>query len=191
MKYIGELMSYILFAVFAQNLLLGRAIGMSDIMTACRGKRRLLTVTLAVGAFSALGVMPVWLLSRFVHSMNTYLIFALLHSLICAVCCFAADRLLLRLNQELYDRWGRLLPGVLINSIVVGAPVSALASGIPTWYAALGYAFGCGLGLGLAVIIIRNGLEILDNPDLPGSFRGVPVMLIYLGILSLGFCAFL
>lgn len=191
MKYLGEFLSYILFAVFAQNMLLGKAIGMSDIMTAISRRRSLPKLLLLVGCWSGAGIMMMWFLSRFVTDMNGYIVFALFHTLLCAVMYFASDRLLARFNPEAYDKWGRIMPHALINSIAVGAPISALASGIPSWYVALGYAVGSALGLGLGIVIIKNGMEILDHPDIPKSFRGVPIMLIYIGILSLGFCAFL
>lgn len=191
MSYIGEFMSYILFAVFAQNILLGRAIGLSSIMTAVSRKGSLPKLVLLVGCWSTVGILFMWYFSRFVNDMNGYLLFALFHSLICAVQYFATDRIMQRFTPEAYDAWGRLLPHALINSIIVGVPLSALSSGIPNWYSALGYAAGSAVGLGLGVVIVQNGLEVLNHPDIPKSFRGVPIMLIYLGILSLGFCVFL
>ena len=191
LKYLGEFLSYILIAVFGQNMLLGRALGMSDILTAINHKKSLPKLLLLVGCWSTAGVMLMWLISRFVIDMDGYVLFALMHSLICAALYFQSDRVLARFSPEAHDKWGEILPHALINSIVVGAPLSALASGIPNWYTALGYGIGSALGLGLGIVIIKNGMAILDRPDIPKAFRGVPIMLIYIGILSLGFCAFL
>ena len=104
---------------------------------------------------------------------------------------FLTDRMLARLKPEAYDRCKEILPHALINSIVIGAPLSALSSGIPNWYSAFGSGIGAALGLGVGIIIIKNGIAILDRPDIPKPFRGMPIMLIYIGVLSLGFCAFL
>ena len=191
MKYIGEFMSYILIAVFAQNILLSKAIGLHEIIAATRHRQSLTKLLLLVGSWSTVGIMLMWLLSRFVNDMTGYITFALFHTLLCAVMYFATDRLLARFRPRKYDQWGKILPHALINAIAVGAPISALAAGIPDWYSALGYGIGSTLGLGLGVVIIRNGTEILDHPGIPKSFRGIPIMLIYIGILSLGFCAFL
>ncbi len=191
LKYLGEFLSYILFAVFAQNLLLGRAIGMSDIINAMNHRRSLPKLLLAVGCWSAAGMMLMWLLSRFVTDMDGYILFALMYSLSCAALYFQTDRALARLSPEAYDKWSGILPHALINSIVIGAPLSALSAGIPNWYSALGCGIGCALGLGIGVIIIKNGMAILDRPDIPKAFAGVPIMLIYIGIISLGFCSFL
>ena len=191
LKYLGEFLSYILIAVFAQNLLLGKAIGISDIMTAMKHRRSLPKLLLLVGCWSTAGKMMMWLLSRFVNDMDGYILFALMHSLICAMLYFQTDRMFARLKPEAYDRWKDILPHALINSIVIGAPLSALSSGIPNWYSAFGSGIGAALGLGVGIIIIKNGIAILDRPDIPKPFRGMPIMLIYIGVLSLGFCAFL
>ncbi len=191
MKYLGEFLSYILVAVFAQNILLGRAIGMNDVITAMKYRRSLPKLLLLVGCWSTAGIMLMWLLSRFVKDMDGYALIALMHSLICAALYFQTDRVLARVKPEAHDQWNGILPHALINSIVVGAPLSALSAGIPNWYSALGCGIGATLGLGLGIVIIKNGIAILDRPDIPKPFRGVPIMLIYIGILSLGFCAFL
>lgn len=191
MKYIGEFMSYILLAVFAQNMLVGRAIGLDSLLSAIRGKKFLPKLLAATGGCCTAGIMLMWLLSRFVTGTDTFLIFGLLHSLLCAVLYFASDRLLLRFSPEQHDVWGGILPHALINGIVIGTPVAALAGSMPHWYNALGSGIGTAVGLWLAVIIIQNGMDVLDHPDMPEVFKGMPAMLIYLGILSMGFCAFL
>ena len=161
------------------------------VCTAMKHRRSLPKLLLLVGCWSTAGKMMMWLLSRFVNDMDGYILFALMHSLICAMLYFQTDRMLARLKPEAYDRWKEILPHALINSIVIGAPLSALSSGIPNWYSAFGSGIGAALGLGVGIIIIKNGIAILDRPDIPKPFRGMPIMLIYIGVLSLGFCAFL
>ena len=191
MDYIEEFISYTLIAVFAQNVLLDKAMGLNCIMTAVSRKNSLPKLSLVVGIYCTAGIMLMWLLSHVTFNQNAYLICALIYSLICAVLYFASDRILLKISPETHDVWANILPHALINSIMIGAPVAALSAKIPNWWSAFGYGIGAGLSFALAVLIIKNGLEVLDNPDMPKSFRGMPAMLIYLGILSLGFTVFL
>lgn len=191
MKSLGEFMSYILLAVFAQNILLDRAIGLDEIITAIGRKKLLPKLILAVSAYSSAGVMLTWLLSRFVSGQAAYILLAMMYLMLCGVAYFASDRLLLKISPEAHDIWAPILPHALINSVAVGAPLAVLAGGIPHWYAALGLGIGTGIGLALAVLIIQNGMDLLNQPDMPEFFRGTPALLIYIGILSLGFCAFL
>lgn len=191
MEYVGEFISYTLLAVFAQNVLLDKALGMNCIMTAVSRKNSLPKMALVMGIYSVVGIMIMWGLSKVIFNRTAYLICALLYSLLCAVMYFASDRILLKISPETHDVWTTILPHALINSIIIGAPLAAVSADIPKWWMALGYGIGSGLSFGLAVLIIKNGLNILDNPDIPKAFRGMPAMLIYLGILSLGFCTFL
>ncbi len=191
MEYIGKFLSYTLIAVFAQNVLLDKAMGMNCIMTAVSRKNSLPKLTLLVAVYALGGTMLTWLLSKVVFNQTAYLICALIYSLVCAVMYFASDRILLKISPETHDVWSAILPHALINSIMIGAPVAAMNISIPHWQGALGYGIGTGLSFGLAVLIIKNGSEILDNPDMPKAFKGIPAMMIYLGILSLGFCMFL
>lgn len=190
MQYLGEFVSYLLAAVLGQNLLLDKAIGLDEIITAVGRKQRLPQLTLLVSGWSAAGVMLTWLLSRYVTGTSGYLILALLYLLICGAAYFAADRLLLRISPETHDVWGPVLPHALINSAAAGTPLAVLTGQISHWYAALGLGLGTGAGLALAVLIVMNGMDILDHPDMPQAFRGIPALLLYLGIISLGFCAF-
>ena len=42
----------------------------------------------------------------------------------------------------------------------------------------------------LAVLVVREGARKLDNEDVPATFRGLPVTLLYIGILALAIYGF-
>ena len=48
-----------------------------------------------------------------------------------------------------------------------------------------GYALGSGLGYTLALVIIYFARKRLAISPVPRSFRGLPILLIYLGLISL------
>ena len=50
---------------------------------------------------------------------------------------------------------------------------------------AIAYALGSGIGFTLAMFLIFIGKERIALLNVPKAFRGVPIMLLYLGILSL------
>ena len=49
----------------------------------------------------------------------------------------------------------------------------------------VGYAFGTGLGCTAAMMVIYYARKRLVICPVPRSFRGMPILLIYLGLLSL------
>jgi electron transport complex protein RnfA len=48
-----------------------------------------------------------------------------------------------------------------------------------------GFALGSGTGFTLALLLIYEGKRRIMLSDIPRSFRGLPVMLLYIGIFSL------
>ena len=54
----------------------------------------------------------------------------------------------------------------------------------------MGFALGSGVGYVLAVLVVREGARKLDNEDVPATFRGLPVTLLYIGILALAIYGF-
>ena len=49
----------------------------------------------------------------------------------------------------------------------------------------LGFGIGTGLGFPLATFFVRLAYKQLSSEEVPPSFRGFPITLIYIGIVSL------
>lgn len=49
----------------------------------------------------------------------------------------------------------------------------------------VGFAFGSGIGYTAALLLVREGRRRIALSDVPRAFRGLPIMLLYIGILSL------
>ena len=54
----------------------------------------------------------------------------------------------------------------------------------------MGYCVGAAVGFLLAVLLVRDAMTRLDNPQMEKAFTGLPVLLIYVGILSMAFMGF-
>ena len=54
----------------------------------------------------------------------------------------------------------------------------------------LGFALGSGAGYFASVLLVTEGQRKIDRRSVPASFRGMPVMLIYIGILALAVYGF-
>lgn len=51
----------------------------------------------------------------------------------------------------------------------------------------IGYGFGTGIGFFLACFMLNIAHDRLDSEKIPRIFKGYPIMLIYIGIVSLAF----
>ena len=76
------------------------------------------------------------------------------------------------------------LPGATFNCCVLGTLLVA-ASQNYNLLQSIGFGFGSGVGYLVAVLVVDEGRRRLRSKDIPHIFRGLPSVLIYIGILSL------
>ena len=76
----------------------------------------------------------------------------------------------------------------LIYAAIIGALFlnSNYGSDLPSY---IGYGFGTGIGFFLACFLLNVAREKLDSDKIPRVFRGYPIMLVYIGVVSLAFYA--
>ncbi len=82
-----------------------------------------------------------------------------------------------------------VLPLATFNCAVLG-PLLITATQSYTFVQWMGFALGSGLGYGFAVLIVGEGQRKLNNRNVPAPFKGLPVNLLYIGILALAIYGF-
>ncbi len=75
------------------------------------------------------------------------------------------------------------------NCVVLSVPLIGQQSAL-TLERLVGYSIGAGVGFLLAVLLVRDAVSKLDNPDMPEGFLGLPGVFLYMGILSMAFFGF-
>lgn len=81
-----------------------------------------------------------------------------------------------------------VLPMATFNTAVLGPMLITGTQGF-TFAETIGFALGSGLGYGVAVLILSEGQRKMNNRNIPATFKGLPIMLIYIGIISLAIYA--
>jgi len=104
-------------------------------------------------------------------------------------CCVAVSFLLLRplFARLLNGRHGVSDKGLLyaaFNGAVYGIVLLSMAN-YTSPLLAIVYALGCSIGLTAAQLLIHAGSERISLSAVPRPFAGLPILLIYIGILSL------
>ena len=77
----------------------------------------------------------------------------------------------------------------VFNCSVIGALFLCSVQGADI-FTYIGYGFGTGIGFLLASYLLYIAADRLNSPLVPAAFRGFPIMLVYVGILSLALYAF-
>ena len=188
---VGIFFSYAVLAIFAQNAIFTRGLGVSRLVQLVGDDRTssgwfalMLCVTqtlVAPLAFFAGGrIAP--LENRAQLRPLVYL------GCIALVCLF--EYLVLRLVKG--PRSGlliRILPLAALNSCVLGTVLVERTQSF-TLGQSLGFGLGSGLGYLLAVMLVTEAKNRLRSRAIPAAFRGLPITLVYIGVLALAIYGF-
>lgn len=188
---VGVFFSYAVLAIFAQNAVFTRSLGVSRLVQLVGDERtsswwfalmlcitQVLVAPLAYFAGSFIAPLP----NRAQLRPVMYL------TCIAAVCLF--ELLVLKLAKG--PRSGqliRILPVAAVNSGVLGTALVERTQSF-TLEQSLGFGLGSGLGYLLAVMLVTEAQNRLRSRAIPEAFRGLPVTLIYIGVLALAIYGF-
>lgn len=188
---VGVFFSYAVLAIFAQNAVFTRSLGVSRLVQLVGDERtsswwfalmlcitQVLVAPLAYFAGSFIAPLP----NRAQLRPVMYL------TCIAVVCLF--ELLVLKLAKG--PRSGqliRILPVAAVNSSVLGTVLVERTQSF-TLEQSLGFGLGSGLGYLLAVMLVTEAQNRLRSRAIPEAFRGLPVTLIYIGVLALAIYGF-
>ncbi|MBR6791036.1 MAG: hypothetical protein IKM31_09245 [Oscillospiraceae bacterium] len=174
-------------AIFVQNIVFTRALGISASLFVMRKEHdhRLFCAVLTL--ISTLSCCLASLFNRYLGWLEyAYFLRPMVYVLTVGIVYIAV---LLTVTRFLPRQAQRLKPMIHLsafNGAVIGALLLTGSSTYHFW----GYlAFGLGTGIGytIASYLISLGFERLQSDRIPPAFRGFPITLIYIGILSLAF----
>ena len=83
----------------------------------------------------------------------------------------------------------RIVPLAALNSGVLGTVLVARTQSF-TLGESLGFGLGSGLGYVLAVLLVTEARHRLRSKAIPKAFRGLPITLVYIGVLALAIYGF-
>lgn len=188
---VGIFFSYAVLAIFAQNAVFTRSLGVSRLVQLVGDERtsswwfalmlcitQVLVAPLVYFAGSFIAPLP----NRAQLRPVMYL------TCIAAVCLF--ELLVLKLAKG--PRSGqliRILPVAAVNSGVLGTVLVERTQSF-TLEQSLGFGLGSGLGYLLAVMLVTEAQNRLRSRAIPEAFRGLPITLIYIGVLALAIYGF-
>jgi len=148
----------------------------------------LLSAIMAV--FSVLTVLIAYPLDKHFGTAMTNFWRPLMMVGITAVLYILGTLLLQRLFPTFYSRASRLLPMAAFNNLVTGVALVCNLHFPAGLGGNIGLAIGSALSFGALTWLTAEGIERMDNPDMPEAFRGMPSTLVYLGILALALMGF-
>ena len=186
-----DLLSFFVTVALMQNVILTTGFGSSVMLHMVRKPKNIWLFSGILGAFSTLTVIIAYPLDRLFGTEMTNLWRPFMMIAITAVLYVITTLLLQWLAPDFYSRVGRMLPMAAFNNLVTGIALICNAHFAVGLGGNIGLAIGSCLSFGILTWLTAEGIERMDNPDMPEAFRGMPSTLIYVGLLGLALMGFI
>jgi len=187
---IANFITAALIAIFLQNAIFERALGINILLYASRQKSNVIGFTLGLCYITTISSAAVWGFDRFFGEIKYYDIFApVLYVLIIGIIYIISLIVIWKYFHKLFKQIKKFVHLTVFNCAVLGALFlnSQMGEGI---FSYLGYGLGTAVGFFAACYLLYIAHDRLNSQLVPAAFRGMPIMVIYVGILALALHAF-
>lgn len=189
MEAISRIVAVAMVSVFVQNAIFDRAFGSNVAIYASRKNGTVVGFTLGITAMTTIAsIISYFLDGVLLPTEFGWLFMPLVYSAVIGVLYVLALLFFWRVFPKMFRRIRKYVHLAIFNCTVIGALFlnSNYGSDLPSY---IGYGFGTGIGFFLACLLLNVAREKLDSDRIPKVFRGYPIMLIYIGVVSLAFYA--
>lgn len=184
----AELLTLAFAAIFIENVVLTKFLGMCPIMGVSKKLDSAIGMSFAV-LFVILGSsILTWSIYEFVldTELNLQYMDLLVFILIIAAFVQFTELFIKKASPALYKSLGIFLPLITTNCVVLYVALENIARGF-NFTEMLVYSTAVPLGFMLILVIFASIRERLDSADTPKAFAGGPIALVTLAIMSLAF----
>ncbi len=188
----AEFFSYALLAVFAQNAIFTRALGVSRLVQLV-GDDRTSSVLFGLQlCITQVLMAPIaWYAGSWITPLTNRAQLRPLVYMACIAAVCVLEQLVLWAAKSLPYRSAllRIVPLAGLNSCVLGTVLVERTQSF-TLGQSLGFGLGSGLGYVLAVLLVTEARHRLRSKAIPEAFRGLPITLVYIGVIALAIYGF-
>lgn len=183
----ARIVSLAMVSVFSQNAIFDRAFGANVVIYASRKDTHVVGFTFGITAMTTAASVVTYFFDRLVLPLKYgYLFMPLIYLGVIGALYIVGLFLLWKLFHNTFKRVKKYAHLAIFNCAVIGALFlnSSYGSDLAGY---IGYGFGTGIGFFLACFMLNIAHDRLDSEKIPRVFKGYPIMLIYIGIVSLAF----
>jgi len=186
-------MEYILIfisAIFVNNIVLSQFLGICPFLGVSQKVETAIGMGAAVAFVMTLATLVTYLLQIFVlDTFGLQYLQTLAFILVIAALVQMVEIILKKISPALYQALGIFLPLITTNCAVLGVAILVIQKEFSLLESVV-YAFSTALGFALALIVFAGIREQLELVNIPKGMRGMSIVLITAGLLSLAFMGF-
>ena len=184
------LMVIMLSAVFVDNYVLGRFLGICPFLGVSKKLDQATGMGISVTAVMLLATAVTWPIQYFVlDALNMGYLQNIVFILVIATLVQILEMLLKKLSPALYKGLGVYLPLITTNCAVLGVTINNIIDGY-SFLESMVSTLGCGLGFLLAMVLFSGMRSRINESNIPAPFRGLAVTLLAASFISLAFIGF-
>lgn len=185
MRFLAEFTTLAMTAIFLENVVFSRALGTSRMLNNLKVGKNLIGFGVLLSIMTTLSSIATYFINAFFKEKELKFyyrpFFFVLAITIIYVCVYLAMK---KFFPVLYKKYGELLTFATFNCALLGS-VFLSADQNFNLTKTLGFGFGSGIGFTIATLMVYEGKRRLVLSDIPKSFRGFPITLMYLGMVAL------
>ena len=187
MIYIFQFFTMMLTALFIENIIFTRALGTSWMFYLAKHPKEIIRYTLMLMVVITLSGAIGYPLRGFIY-MNEYshVLVPMMYIGVMAVVYIAVYFFTKKVLPSEFEHFGTTFGASVFNCAALGSLLVASGERLD-FISTIGYGIGMSIGFGFATVIISFGLMRLEYCHVPKAFKGIPIALIYIGLLSLAF----
>jgi len=186
----GALIVILMGTVLINNYVLNQFLGICPFLGVTKQLKNSIGMGAAIIFVMVLASAVTWPIKVFVLEANGLgYLQVIVFVLVIAALVQLVEITLKRFVPSLYKAFGVYLPLMATNCAILAVTLLNIRENL-SFVQSLVNAFGAGFGFLLAMVIFSGIREHTENTDPPESFRGIPITLLSVAILSLSFLGF-
>ena len=186
-------MEYILIfisAIFVNNIVLSQFLGICPFLGVSKKIQTSLGMGMAVAFVLHVATVVTFLLQKCVlDPLGLQYLQTIAFILVIASLVQMVEIILKKVSPALYQSLGIFLPLITTNCAVLGVAILVIQKDF-TLIESIVYAFSTAIGFALALVLFAGIREQLAYVNIPKGMRGMPIVLVAAGLLSLAFMGF-
>ncbi len=177
-------------AIFVNNIVLAQFLGICPFLGVSKKIDTSLGMSAAVAFVMVLATLVTWLIQMYVlNPFGLEYLQTIAFILVIASLVQMVEIVLKKVSPPLYQALGIFLPLITTNCAVLGVAILVIQKDFNLAQSVV-YALSTAIGFGLALTVFAGMREQLELANIPKGMRGMAIVLVSAGLLSLAFMGF-
>jgi len=177
-------------AIFVNNIVLAQFLGICPFLGVSKKINTSLGMSAAVAFVMVLATLVTWLVQIYVlNEFHLEYLQTIVFILVIASLVQMVEIILKKVSPALYQALGIFLPLITTNCAVLGVAILVIQKEMNLGQSVM-YALSTAIGFGLALTVFAGIREQLELTNIPKGMRGMAIVLVSAGLLSLAFMGF-